>query len=78
MVRRHTEHLASQVVALGDSLLDSLAEVAELSRRIYEHDDRQISRTLTAVQDQLAVVEHLSQLTADIDARLRAAGHCES
>ena len=78
LVRRHTENLAAQVVQLGESVLDSLTEVSELANRIYEHDDRHIARTLTAVQDQLAVVEHLSQLTVEIEGRLRTLEDRES
>lgn len=70
--RRHTQNVATQVVQLGDALLDALTEVLDLAERIYEHDDRQITRTLTAVRDHLAVVEHLSQITVDIEVRLRA------
>ena len=72
LIRRHTQNIATQVVQIGDAILESVHEVLELSKRIYEHDDRQIGRTLMAVQDQLAVIEHLSLLTVDIEARLRA------
>jgi len=69
--RRHTQHLANQLTQLGDAALSGLREVSDIVSRIYEHDDREIARVLSAVQDQLAVVEHLSHLTVDLEARLR-------
>jgi len=71
LAHRHTQAIATQTIQIGDALIDSLNEVVKLAERIYEHDDRHIARVLTSVQDQLAVVEHLSHLIRDLEARLR-------
>jgi hypothetical protein len=70
MVSRHITPLAESVRDLGVSVADALAEVRRLLQAQSAADERQLLDVLSAVMDRLAVIDHLVELTTDLERRV--------
>lgn len=70
LVRRHTGPLAESVRALGNTVVEALEE----SRRLFDAqrsaDERQLLDALAGVLDRLAVLDHVVEITRDLDERV--------
>lgn len=70
LVRRHLQHLAAQMASMGAETRAALEAASDLARAQQRADERDIHDVLTAVMDRLAVVDHLSEMVADLDERV--------
>jgi ubiquinone biosynthesis protein UbiJ len=70
VVRRHTAPLAESVRDLGVTVAEALQEVVRLVAAQNTADERQLHDAVAGVLDRLAVIDHLTELTADLERRL--------
>lgn len=70
IVSRHITPLAESVRDLGVSVAEVLAEVRRLFDAQSAADERQLLDVLSGVMDRLAVIDHLVELTTDLERRV--------
>ena len=75
IVRRRITPLAESVRDLGVSVAEALTEVRRLLEAQSAADERQLLDVLSGVTDRLAVIDHLVELTTDLERRV---AHLES
>jgi hypothetical protein len=78
MVRRHTGPLAESVRDLGISVAEALDEVRRVVHAQNTADERQLHDAVAGVLDRLAVIDHLTELTADLERRIVALEQAQS
>ena len=70
VVRRHVNPLADSVRSLGESVADALEEIRRLFVAQSAADERQLHDVIAGVMDRLAVIDHLVELTTDLERRV--------
>jgi hypothetical protein len=70
VVSRHITPLAESVRDLGVSVAEALAEIRRLLQAQSAADERQLLDVLSGVMDRLAVIDHLVELTTDLERRV--------
>lgn len=70
MVSRHITPLAESVRDLGVSIAEALTEMRRLLQAQSAADERQLLDVLSGVMDRLAVIDHLIELTGDLERRV--------
>ena len=70
IVSRHITPLAESVRDLGVSVASALDEVRRLVQAQSAADERQLLDVLSGVMDRLAVIDHLVELTTDLERRV--------
>ncbi len=70
VVSRHITPLAESVRDLGVSVAEALDEVRRLVQAQSAADERQLLDVLAGVMDRLAVIDHLVELTTDLERRV--------
>jgi hypothetical protein len=70
IVSRHITPLAESVRDLGVSVAMALDEVRRLVQAQSGADERQLLDVLSSVMDRLAVIDHLVELTTDLERRM--------
>ena len=70
LVSRHITPLAESVRDLGVSVASALDEVRRLVQAQSAADERQLLDVISGVMDRLAVVDHLVELTTDLERRV--------
>lgn len=75
VVQRHVQPVAESVRELGTSVADALVETRRLFQAQSAADERQLLDAIAGVLDRLAVLDHLVEITLDLEARV---AHLES
>lgn len=70
VVQRHVQPVAESVRELGTSVADALAETRRLFEAQSTADERQLLDAIAGVLDRLAVLDHLVEITQDLEARV--------
>ncbi|MGH2473777.1 MAG: hypothetical protein ACRDIL_00815, partial [Candidatus Limnocylindrales bacterium] len=70
VVQRHTGPLAESVRTLGLTIADALRESRRLIDAQRSADERQLLDVISGVLDRLAVLDHLVEITRDLEARV--------
>jgi hypothetical protein len=72
VVRRHTDDLAATVRTFGWTVHAALHEIRRLFDAQRSADERQLLDVLSGVLDRLAVLDHLVEISRDLEARVSA------
>jgi len=70
VVQRHTQPLTESLRDLGVSVADALSETRRLFDAQNAADERQLLDALAGVLDRLAVLDHVVELTRDLEERV--------
>jgi ubiquinone biosynthesis protein UbiJ len=70
VVSRHITPLAESVRDLGVSVAEALTEIRRLLQAQSAADERQLLDVLSGVMDRLAVIDHLVELTTNLEQRV--------
>ena len=75
MVKRHINPLAESVRDLGTTIGTAMTETRRLFEAQSSADERQLLDAIAGVLDRLAVLDHLVELTSDLERRVAQLEH---